>query len=71
MENFGKKCGGFSALYIYTKVPDGEAYQSAMLISACIVVFDMQGGSCSNIILYTGVKKKIWHLCDDSLEVAF
>jgi len=52
-ENFGKRCRGFSALYIRMKVPDGEACQSTMSINASIAAFNMQGGSCSNIILYT------------------
>lgn len=39
------------------KVSNGEAYQYAMLIIASIAAFDMQGGSRSNIILYTRVKK--------------
>lgn len=56
-ENFSKTYGGFSALYIHMKVSDDEAYQSAISISASIIAFDMQGGSCSNIILYTRVTK--------------
>lgn len=39
------------------KVSNGEAYQSEMPISASISSFDMQGGSCLNIVLYIGVKK--------------
>lgn len=56
-ENFGRTCGGFSALNIQTKVPDGEAYQSAMPNNASIASFDMHGGSYSNIILYNGVTR--------------
>jgi len=38
-------------------VPRGEVYQSFMSFSASIVAYDMQGGSYSNIILYTRVMK--------------
>lgn len=56
-ENFGRTCEGFSTLNIRMKVSDSEAYQSTIPINASIVSFDMQGGSCLNIILYTGVTK--------------
>jgi len=55
MENFSETCGTFSAMYIQMKVLRGEAYQSVMLTNASIVPCDMQGGSCSKIILYTKV----------------
>ena len=57
MENFNRTCGVFLALYIRMKAPRGEAYQSAMSINASITACDMQGGSCSNIVLYIGVTK--------------
>lgn len=50
-ENFGRICAGFYPLYIRMKVLGSEAYQSTMSISASIASFNMQGGSCSNIIL--------------------
>jgi len=56
-ENLGRTCGGFSALNIWMKVPDGEAYQFVMPNNASIDSFNMQGGSYSNIILYTRVIK--------------
>src|SRR5271168_1417492 len=55
--NFGRTCGGFSAFNTWMKVSDGEAYQSAMPNNAFIASSDIQGGSCSNINLYTGVTK--------------
>lgn len=57
MENFGKMCGGFSMLYICMKVLKGEAYQSTMSLNVSIDAYDTQGGSYSNIILYTRVIK--------------
>ena len=57
MANFGKTRRAFSVLSIHMKVPWGEAYQFFMSINACITACDMQGWSCSNIILYTTVKK--------------
>lgn len=53
---FGKKCGGFSTLNTWMKVSDNEAYQSAMPSNAFIASSNMQGGSRSNINLYTRVK---------------
>ena len=54
VENFGKKCGGFSRIYIRMKVPICEAYRSSIFISVSIYSFNMQCGSCSNIILTLG-----------------
>jgi len=57
MDNFGKTCGTFSALYSWMKVPRGEAYQSVMSINASIASYYIQGGSYSKIILYARVRK--------------
>lgn len=40
-ENFGRTREGFFVLYIRMNVSDGEAYESAILISASIIAFDM------------------------------
>ena len=57
-ENFGKTCEGFFALNTLMDVPFDEAYQFAMPNNAFIASSDMQGVSCSNINLYTGVTKR-------------
>jgi len=57
VENLKSSCGGFSMPNILMKVTLGEAYQYEMLSNAYIASWDMQGGSCSNIILYNGVMK--------------
>lgn len=57
MENFGNKRGAFSMLYTLLKVPLGEAYQSKMFTNASIGSWDMQGRSCSNIIVNRGEMK--------------
>lgn len=57
MENFGKRCGALSTLYIQMNMPRGEAYQSSILINASIATYDMQGRSYSKIIMYIGIMK--------------
>ena len=57
MENINNTCRAFYAFYILMKVPCGEVYQSAMFSNASIATWDMQGRSCSNIIMYKGAMK--------------
>ena len=57
MANFSKTCRAFFTLYIQMKVPRGEAYQYAMSINSSIDTCNMQGRSCSKIIMYTKVTK--------------
>ena len=55
--NLDNTCRDFFMLYILIKVPSGEAYQSTMFSNTSIIAWDMQGGSCSNINLYTGATR--------------